>query len=76
MAQTFDLVAQAAMGLSPAQRASLAHKLIASLDGTVDENAEAEWMAVIERRIAEVEQGKVECRSIEDVIRDLRAKLR
>jgi len=74
MARNLEELAQEAMKLSPPQRASLAHKLIASLDEPVDENAEAEWLAVIDRRLAEIKQGKVKGRPIEDVIRDLRAK--
>jgi len=33
--------------------------LIASLDDVIDEDAEAAWQAVIERRISEIESGAV-----------------
>ena len=62
------------MALPPAQRASLAHKIIESLDEGVDENAEAEWFKVIDRRIDEIECGRVKCRPVSDVVKALRRK--
>lgn len=47
-----------ALRLSPAERENLAGKLFDSLE-TVDPDAEAAWQAEIERRIAELDQGKV-----------------
>ncbi len=75
MAQNIETLASEALALPLPQRASLAHKLIESLDEEVDERAEAEWLAVIDRRLQELEQGKVTCRPVDDVVRDLRSKL-
>ena len=63
------------MALPQQDRAYLAHQLIASLDDTVDADAEAQWNEVIERRSREIEEGKVNCRPVEETIRDIRAKL-
>jgi len=60
----------------PAQdRAYLAHQLIASLDDTVDADAETQWQEVIDRRSREIDEGKVSCRPVEQVVDDIRAKL-
>ena len=40
-------------------RALLARRLIASLDDTVDADAETQWQEVIDRRSREIEQGKL-----------------
>jgi len=49
-----------ALELPPEARAALAASLLESLDPVVDENAEAEWQAVIQRRVAEIDSGAVE----------------
>jgi putative addiction module component (TIGR02574 family) len=48
-----------ALRLEPGEREALAGELFDSLE-TTDANAEAAWEAEIERRIAELDQGKVE----------------
>jgi putative addiction module component (TIGR02574 family) len=47
-----------ALRLSPAEREALAGRLFDSLE-TDDPDAEAAWQAEIERRITELDQGKV-----------------
>ena len=60
----------------PAQdRAYMAHQLIASLDDTVDADAETQWQEVIDRRSREIDEGKVSCRPVEQVVDDIRTKL-
>jgi len=60
----------------PAQdRAFLARQLIASLDTTVDADAETQWHEVIDRRSREIEEGKVNCRPVEQVVQEIRNKL-
>jgi putative addiction module component (TIGR02574 family) len=56
-------------------RAFLARELIVSLDSDTHSNAETEWAAVIDRRSREISEGKVQCRPIEDTVRDIRAQL-
>ena len=64
-----------ALALPEQDRAFLAHQLIASLDATVDADAETHWQEVIDRRSREIEEGKVPCRPVEQVVQDIRAKL-
>ena len=40
-------------------RAALAARLIESLDGEVDEDAEAQWLEEVERRVEDVDSGRV-----------------
>ncbi len=56
-------------------RALLAHRLIASLDQTVDPEAETEWNEVIDRRSREMAAGRVDARSEQEMVRGIRAKL-
>jgi putative addiction module component (TIGR02574 family) len=51
-------VLEAALALPPDERASVAEKLVASLDGDVDPDAETEWAAEIERRLARIQVGQ------------------
>jgi putative addiction module component (TIGR02574 family) len=63
------------LALPEKDRAFLAQQLIASLDSAIDANAETEWNAVIDRRSREIEEGKVTCRPIKDVVQDIRKRL-
>jgi hypothetical protein len=56
-------------------RAFLARKLIASLDRSVEPEAETEWNEVIDRRSREMAAGQVDTRSEEEMLQDVRAKL-
>ena len=48
-----------ALQLPSEARAALAAKLLDSLDGQEDADAEAAWLVEIERRLAEVDDGTV-----------------
>jgi putative addiction module component (TIGR02574 family) len=63
------------LALPERDRAFLARQLIASLDDTVESDAETQWQAVIDRRSREIVEGKVSCRPVEQVVRDIRNKL-
>lgn len=63
------------LALPEKDRAYLARQLIASLDGTVDADAEAQWNEVIDRRSREMAEGRVDARPEAEVIGDIRAKL-
>jgi len=63
------------LALPQQDRAYLAHQLIVSLDDAVDAEAEAEWNTVIDRRSREMAEGRVDARSEEEVIGDIRHKL-
>ena len=61
--------------LDPAARARLANKLLNSLDTLSEAEVERLWVEEAERRNDQIEQGVVETRRAEDVIRDARARL-
>jgi putative addiction module component (TIGR02574 family) len=63
------------LALPEKDRAFLARQLIASLDETVDADAETQWHKVIDRRSREIEEGKVTCRPVEQVVKEIRKKL-
>lgn len=63
------------LALPEQDRAFLAHQLIASLDHTVDADAETQWNEVIDRRSREMAEGQVDSRPEEEMIRDIRSKL-
>lgn len=52
-------VLQEALRLPAEARAALAGRLLESLDGPVDEDAEAAWSKEIARRIDDLDKGKV-----------------
>ena len=52
-------VLQEALRLPAEARAALAGRLLESLDGPVDERAEAAWSKEIARRIDDLDKGKV-----------------
>ena len=60
MSRTFTDVWKEASDLSEADRAALAGLLIESLEGEPDPDVEAAWAAEIERRVADMESGKVQ----------------
>jgi len=57
-------------------RASLARTLIASLDETVDADAESLWAAEVKRRDAEIRSGKAVLKSLDQVVREVRDLLK
>ncbi len=63
------------LALPEEDRALLAHRLLASLDSTIDPNSEAEWLDAVDRRWREIEDGVVECRPVEQVVQEIRKKL-
>jgi putative addiction module component (TIGR02574 family) len=74
MSITAEKVAEV-LALPEQDRAFLARQLIASLDDTVDADAETQWHEVIDRRSREMAEGRVDARPEEEVIQDIRAKL-
>ena len=57
-------------------RASLARKLIQSLDDHVDADAEARWEEEIRRRDAEIRAGKAVLKPVDQVVQEVRELLR
>jgi putative addiction module component (TIGR02574 family) len=70
-----DLEAKA-LRLPPKERARLAARLVSSLDQETDPDAEALGLEEAERRLAELESGKVSSISAEQVLEKARSSLR
>ncbi len=64
VAEVFD----AALALDEDNRAQLVAKLVESLDGDVDADAEDAWAAEIERRLAKITSGRANSLSMDDAI--------
>jgi putative addiction module component (TIGR02574 family) len=65
-----------ALQLPPKERARLAQRLLASLDTESDRDAEQIWLQEAERRLDELESGKVIGIPAEQVFRRARSTLR
>jgi putative addiction module component (TIGR02574 family) len=74
METTLELLEEEALRLTPGERASLAQRLLASLE--VDSEIEEAWAAGVERRIAEVESGAVQAIPISEALAQVRASLK
>ena len=75
-AMTLKELQTEALKLNPSARARLAKKLLTSLEALSEAEVERLWVEEAERRNEQMEEGIVESRSAEDVIRDARARLR
>jgi putative addiction module component (TIGR02574 family) len=67
MERTAAQILSDALQLPPRARAEIAGTLLESLDETVDEDAEECWTAEIERRLSDVDAGRVELVSWADL---------
>jgi putative addiction module component (TIGR02574 family) len=70
-----EKVRSEALSLSEAERAELAHSLIASLDGPSDVDAGSAWDAEILRRLAEIDSGTAELVDRDELRRRMRARM-
>jgi hypothetical protein len=68
-------IEEAALNLDDRSRARLAEKLLRSLDDLSEEESDALWAEEAKRRDAELDDANPG-RPAEDVLRDLRARLR
>ena len=71
---TFQEILSAALALPPGMRAGLADHLLASLDGPDQKRIDALWAEEAERRLREIDEGKVETIDGELVMRELRSR--
>ena len=67
MTQEAHELLQKALALPDHERAELAGNLIASLDATIDQDVDASWQQEVVRRFHEVQSGKVETISWDEV---------
>jgi putative addiction module component (TIGR02574 family) len=72
MSLPVEILETEALQLSPADRAHLVEKLIASLDA--DPDVEDAWAAEVERRLIEIESGKVSLMLGSEVLAKLKAE--
>lgn len=66
-----ELLAQA-LDLSPSERGRLAAMLIDSLETEVDEDADATWAEEIQRRVEDIDRGRVQLIPWSEVRRRMR----
>lgn len=67
MSLSFDQMLESLGKLTAAERAELAHCLIASLDEPAEPDVESAWLDLAERRLREIRSGKVEAVSWEEI---------
>jgi putative addiction module component (TIGR02574 family) len=65
-----------ALELTEAERAELAHDLVASLDGAPDPAAAVAWDAEILQRVTEIDEGTATLVDSEEVSKRIRARVR
>jgi putative addiction module component (TIGR02574 family) len=68
-------VLEDSLALPPAERARLAKELLASLDDPADPDAAARWLAEIEARVRQVDDGTAAVEDWADVRKRLLARL-
>ena len=71
---TFEEILTAALALPPGTRAMLADHLLESLDAPNQKEIDAAWADEVERRIREIDEGKVETIDGELVMQELRSR--
>jgi len=64
-----------ALALSEAERAHLAHDLVASLDGPAEQGVAEAWDREIIRRINEIDTGNATLLDASEVISDIRKRI-
>ena len=74
MATTNDRVFEEALSLPADVRLSLVEKLLTSLNLPIDEEVERLWAEEAERRVAQIEEGKVKLVPGKEVFNKIQAK--
>lgn len=74
MAATIETITRDALVLSDKERAELAHRILLSLEDTVESGVDEAWDAEIGKRVEQIRQGTAKGRPAEDVFRDIRAR--
>ncbi len=73
--QGLNKIRAEALDLSLAERAELAHDLVASLDGPADSDATHSWDAEVLRRLDEIESGTAALVDRDEFSRRMRERL-
>jgi len=71
---TFEEILSEALALPSGLRAALADHLLESLNGPNQKGIDAAWAVEIDRRIRDIDEGKVETIDGELVMRELRER--
>ncbi|RZB37369.1 MAG: hypothetical protein SRB2_01282 [Desulfobacteraceae bacterium Eth-SRB2] len=74
MATTNDRVIEEALSLPADIRLSLVEKLLTSLNLPIDEEIDRLWAEEAERRVSQIEEGKIKMVPGEEVFARIRAK--
>lgn len=73
---SFEEILRAALELPPEARAMLAGNLLESLDDSAQTDLDAAWSEEIERRIRDIDEGRVELIPGEEVLSELRTRFK
>ena len=73
---SFDEILSAALDLEPKLRAMLAAHLLESLDDSEQVEIDSAWSEEVERRIREIDEGRVELIPGEEVLAELRSRFK
>jgi len=76
LSSSFAQILRAAMELPPDSRAMLAGHLLESLDQPEQMEIDAAWSEEIERRIRDVDEGRVKLIPGEEVLAELRSRFK
>jgi putative addiction module component (TIGR02574 family) len=76
MLDTFEEILTAALELPPEKRAMLTDRLLVSLDPPDQKAIDDAWAEEAERRMAEIDEGKVETIDGELVMQKLRSRFK
>lgn len=60
-------IVEQALKMPARERAEIAQRLLESLDRQIDSDAESAWQSEVERRISELDSGRVACIPWEEV---------
>ena len=76
MTRTADQIIQEARTLTAEERAHVAEELLRSLEEPERAEIDAAWAEEIERRIDELDAGRMPTRPADEVMREMRDRLR
>ena len=76
MSSTYEELFEAVLALPAGSRAMLAEHLLESLDDPDQKKRDAIWAQEAERRAAEIETGRVTALSGDEVMRELRSRVK
>ena len=76
MLSTFEEILSAALSLPPHERVMLSEHLLASLDGPYQKQIDDAWAEEAERRMREIDEGRVEAIGGELVMQRIRSRRR